>query len=130
MPPELPPTAAARLMWSGVVLGALTVAFKCMGMCARTETLYEDMLGSHEHLPGHVAMALRWQHTLWENMSYAGIAALLLIGWIWVTRKPRALRAVVLVFLMLTLAQGITCVVVASSHVPSLMQQLDAMGPR
>lgn len=124
------PSAMTRLLWTSVLLGALTVTGKCMTICSRTESLYLDMLGSREHLPGHVVVALQWQRLLWAMAPYAMVGVAALIGWIWMTKSTRAMRAVVLILLMLLLAQGIASVLVSASHVPEVMRLLDGAASR
>jgi uncharacterized membrane protein len=101
-----------------------------MTICSRTESLYLDMLGSREHLPGHVVVALQWQRLLWAMAPYAMVGVAALIGWIWMTKSTRAMRAVVLILLMLLLAQGIASVLVSASHVPEVMRLLDGAASR
>lgn len=104
-----------RFIWISILGGGVMIMIKALELTARHEKIYEDMLGDRNKLPAVTRICIELQRWIGDNSLYILALLVLVAIWICFSKRPRAVRVVVVTLAGALAVQGLFCIAVSTS---------------
>lgn len=123
-----PPSIWFRVFWIVLMfVGSYHFANRSTQDAGKLEGMYEDLVGSKEHLSKSVYAALRWQHELGNHFEWFLLLILIMAILIWRLRSSLAVALTSLGVVVIVFVQGFTSIMMGSSQMPELLDRMEKM---
>jgi hypothetical protein len=122
--PHPPLTRSKRFLWMLTLVGGFSFAIKFLGIFAREEKLFEDMVGDRSKLSVPTQVVIQWQHWLGANFLYLILAGIIVLIWIGFAKSARRVQIVVLTLIGFLVLQGVISVAVPYPEILKLIRSL------
>jgi len=119
-----PLTRSKRLLWMLALIGGFGFAVRFLGISARQEKLFEEMLGDKSKLSVPTQVVFQWQHLLGANFLYLILAGLIVLIWIGFAKSARRVQIVVVTLTGFLALQAVLSVTIPY---PEILKQIHSL---